>query len=261
MDFYAEKFVIFLLVFIRTVSMFATAPLYANQAIPGQLKIWAAGFFAFAIFPLVGAMTPSVSLDLGSLVLLAIQEAIIGSAIGFSLGIIFHGVVYAGDIFGVVMGFSISSVIDRQYGFDVPAIGQFEYIIAVFIFLILDGHLFLIQALKMSYVAVPVSGLKIGGEAVNTFVRMTGMVFLTAIKVGAPVIVSLFLTDVLMGIISRMVPQLNVFFVGMPLKAGIGIFTIIASLPFFVFVFGKLLGVFEQNVVEMIRLLGTKVAQ
>jgi flagellar biosynthetic protein FliR len=255
MDFYAEKFVIFLLVFIRTVSMFATAPLYGNQAIPGQLKIWAAGFFAFTIFPLIAAGTSSISLDLGSLIILGIQEAIVGSAIGFSLGIIFHGVVYAGDLFGIVMGFSISSVIDPQNGFDVPVIGQFEYVIAIFVFLILNGHLFLIQALKTSYAAVPISGLKINGEVVNTFVRMTGMVFLTAIKIGAPVIVSLFLTDVLMGIMSRMVPHLNVFFIGMPLKAGIGLFTIMASLPFFIFVFGKLIDVFERDVVEMIRLM------
>jgi len=255
MDFYAEKFVIFLLVFIRTVSMFATAPLYGNQAIPAQLKIWAAAFFAFAIYPLIAAGTPSISLDLGSLIVLGIQEAIVGSAIGFSLGIIFHGVVYAGDLFGIVMGFSISSVIDPQNGFDVPVIGQFEYVIAIFIFLILNGHLFLLQALRTSYSAVPVSGLKVSGEAVDTFVRLTGMVFLTAIKVGAPVIVSLFLTDVLLGIMSRMVPQLNVFFIGMPLKASIGLFTIMASLPFFVFVFGKLLDVFERDVVEMIRLM------
>ena len=255
MDFYAEKFVVFLLVFIRTVSMFATAPLYGNQVIPGQLKVWAAGFFAFAIFPLIAAMTPSISLDLGSLIVLGIQEAIVGFTIGFSLGIIFHGVVYAGDLFGIVMGFSISSVIDPQNGFNVPVIGQLEYVIAVFIFLILNGHLFLIEALKMSYTAVPVSGLKISGGAVNAFVHLTGMVFLTAIKVGAPVIVSLFLTDVLMGIISRMVPQLNVFFIGLPIKTGIGLFTIVASLPFFVFVFGKLLNVFEGDVIEMIKLI------
>ncbi len=177
MDFYAEKFVIFLLVFIRTVSMFATAPLYGNQGIPGQLKIWTAAFFAYAIFPLIASGSPAVSLDLGSLIILAVQEAVMGSAIGFSLGIIFHGVIYAGDLFGIVMGFSISSVIDRQNGFDVPVIGQFEYVMAIFIFLILNGHLFLIQALKMSYVAVPISGLKISAAAVNTFVHLTGMVF------------------------------------------------------------------------------------
>jgi flagellar biosynthesis protein FliR len=255
MSFYAEKFVIFLLVFIRTVSMFATAPLYGNQGIPGQLKIWTAGFFAFAIFPLIASATPSVSLDLGSLIVLGIQEAIVGSAIGFSLGILFHGVIYAGDIFGIVMGFSISSVIDPQNGFDVPVIGQLEYVIAIFIFLILDGHLFLIEALRMSYVAVPVSGMRLTGELVNTFVHLTGMVFLTAIKIGAPVIVSIFLTDVLMGVISRMVPQLNVFFVGMPIKAGVGLVTIMASLPFFVFVFEKLLDAFERDVFEMIRLM------
>ncbi len=255
MDFYAEKFVIFLLVFIRTLSMFAAAPLFGNQAIPAQLKIWAGAFFAYAIFPLIAAGTPSVPLDLGSLVLLALQEIVVGSAIGFSLGIIFYGVIYAGDLLGIDMGFSISSVIDPQNGLNVPVIGQFQYMVAIFIFLILNGHLFLLQALKMSYSAVPVSGLKISGRAVDTFVHLTGMVFVTAIKVGAPILISLFLSDVLMGIISRMVPQINVFFVGMPVKIGVGLFTLMASLPFFVYVFGKLLNVFEGDVVELIRLM------
>jgi len=168
---------------------------------------------------------------------------------------VFHGVIYAGDIIGIVMGFSISSVIDRQNGFDVPVIGQLQYIIAIFIFLILNGHLFLLEALRMSYAAVPVSGLTLSGKVVDTFVHLTGLVFLTAIKIGAPVIVSLFITDVLMGIISKMVPQIHVFFIGMPLKAGVGLFTVMASLPFFVFVFGKLLDVFERDVFEMIRLM------
>ncbi|MFZ1081868.1 MAG: flagellar biosynthetic protein FliR [Candidatus Kryptoniota bacterium] len=253
MNFYAEKFVVFLLVFIRTASMFATAPLYGHPSIPGQLKIWTAGLFAYAIFPLIAASTAPISLDLGSLIVLVLQEIVIGSAIGFSLGIIFHGVVYAGELFGIVMGFSISNVIDPQNGFDVPVVGQLEYIIAIFIFLILNGHLFLIQALKMSYDAVPVSGLKLSAGVVDTFVHMTGMVFLTAVKVGAPVIVSIFLADILLGVISRMMPQLQIFFIGMPLKAGVGILALMASLPFFVFVFEKLLDVFESNVVQMIR--------
>jgi len=255
MDFYAEKFVVFLLVFIRTVSMFSTAPMYGNQSIPAQTKIWTAGLFAFAIFPLIAATTQTISLDLGSLIILAIQEVVVGSAIGFSMGIIFHAVVYAGELFGIVMGFSISNIIDPQNGFDVPVVGQFEYIVAIFVFLILDGHLFLVQALKMSYTAVPVSGLKVSGAAVDMFVHLTGMVFLAAIKIGAPVIISLFLTDVLMGIVSRMVPQVNVFFVGMPIKVGIGLFSLMASLPFFVYVFEKLLDVFERDVVQIIGMM------
>ncbi len=253
MDFYAEKFVVFLLVFIRITSMFAVAPMFGNQSVPIQVRMWAGGLFAFAIFPLIAATTHSVPLDIGPLIVLGLQEALVGSAIGFSLGIVFHGVVYAGELFGFVMGLSISSMIDPQNGFDVPVIGQFVYVISVFIFIILNGHLFLIQALKMSYDAVPISGLKLSGSAVETFVRLTGMVFVTAIKIGAPVIVSLFLTDVLMGIISRMVPQVNVFFVGMPLKIAVGVFTLMASLPFFVFVFGKLLDMFEGDVVQLVR--------
>jgi flagellar biosynthetic protein FliR len=255
MTFYAEKFVVFMLVFIRTLSMFATAPMYGHQSVPAQLKIWAGAAVAFAIFPLIAANTGTISLDLGALVVLAVQEVIVGSSIGFTMGILFYAVSYAGEIFGIEMGLSISSLIDPQSGVNVAVIGQFESIVAVFIFLIMNGHLFLLEALKMSYDAVPVSGLKISGSAVDLFIHLTGMVFVAAIKIGAPVIISLFLTDVLLGIIAKMVPQVNVFFVGMPLTVGIGLVLLIASLPFFVFVFGKLIDTFEAETVQLLRLM------
>ncbi len=255
MTFYAEKFVVFLLVFIRTLSMFATAPLYGNQAIPAQVKVWTGAAVAFALFPLVAAHTVSLSLDLGSLIVLAIEEVIVGSAIGLTMSMIFMGIDYAGELLGVEMGLSISSMIDQQSGVNVPVIGQFEAIMATFLFLIMNGHLFLLQALQMSYTAVPVSGLRITGSAVNLFVGLSGMVFVTAIKIGAPVIVSLFLADVVLGIMARMVPQVNVFFVGMPITIGIGVVLLIASLPFFVLVFGRLLGTFEDQTVQLLRLM------
>ncbi len=255
MTFYAEKFVIFMLVLIRTLSVFSTAPLYGHQSIPAQMKIWAGAAVAFAIFPLIAASTGSISMDLGSLVLLAIQEVIVGSAIGFTMGILFYAVNYAGELFGIEMGLSISSLIDPQSGVDVPVIGQFESVVAIFIFLIMNGHLFILEALRMSYDSVPISGLKLTGSAVNLFVHLTGMVFVAAIKIGAPVIVSLFLTDVLLGIIAKMVPQVNVFFLGMPLTIGVGLILLIASLPFFVLVFGKLLEAFEAQTVQLLRLM------
>ena len=253
MQFYAEKFVIFVLVLIRMISMFAVAPVLGNESIPTQLKIWTSAFLAYAIFPMISAGTPSISLDLGSLVLYAMQESIVGLVIGFTTVLIFHGVTYAGEIIGIDMGFSISSVIDPQNGFNVPVIGQFQYMVAIFIFLILNGHIFLLQAVKMSYSAVPIGGLNLSGMAVDRFVRITGMVFVTAIKVVAPVMISFFLADVMLGIIAKMVPQINVFFLGMPAKIGIGFFALIASLPFFVYVFGRLLDGFEQNIVELVR--------
>ena len=255
MTFYAEKFVVFLLVFIRTLSMFATAPLYGNQAIPAQVKVWAGAAVAFALFPLVAVHTGTLSLDLGSLIILAIEEVIVGSAIGFTMGLIFMGIDYAGELLGIEMGLSISSLIDQQSGVNVPVIGQFEAIMATFLFLIMNGHLFLLQALQMSYTAVPISGMKLTGAAVNFFVSLTGVVFVAAIKISAPVMVSLFLADVVLGIMARMVPQVNVFFVGMPITIGIGVVLLIASLPFFVLVFGKLLEVFEDQTVQLLRLM------
>lgn len=255
MTFYAEKFVIFLLVFIRTLSMFASAPLYGNNAIPAQVKVWAGAAVAFLLFPIVAANAGSVPMDLGSLVALGVEEVIVGSAIGFTMGIIFYGIDYAGEIMGIEMGISISSLIDQESGVDVATIGQMEAIIAVFIFLILNGHLFLLQALQMSYTAVPIGGLHITGSALNLFIHLTGMVFITAIKIGAPVIVSLFLANVVLGVMARMVPQVNVFFVGMPLTIGVGLVVLIASLPFFVMVFGRLLGTFEDQTVQLLRFM------
>ncbi len=255
MSFYAEKFVIFLLVFIRTLSMFATAPLYGNNGIPAQVKVWGGAAVAFLLFPMVAVNAGSIPLDLGSLIALGVQEAIVGSAIGFTMGIIFYGIDYAGEILGIEMGISISSLIDQESGVNVATIGQMEGVIAIFIFLILNGHLFLLQALKMSYTAVPIAGLKLTGSAVDLFIRLTGMVFVTAIKIGAPVIVSLFLANVVLGVMARMVPQVNVFFVGMPLTIGVGLVVIIASLPFFVLVFSRLIGTFEDQTVQLLRFM------
>lgn len=255
MTFYAEKFVVFMLVFIRTLSMFVAAPLYGNQGVPAQMKIWAGGAIAFALFPLVAAHSGTVPTDLGSLIVLALQEVIVGSAIGYTMNVLFYAVNFAGEILGIEMGLSISSLVDPQSGVSTPVVGQFQSIVAIFIFLILNGHLFLIEALQLSYEAVPVAGLKLTGSAVNLFVHISGSVFVAAVKIGAPVIVSIFLTDVLLGIIARMVPQINVFFLGMPLTIGIGIVLLIASLPFFVVVFEKLVGSFEAQTLELVRMM------
>lgn len=244
---------IFLMVLIRTLALFGTAPLFSNRAIPSTVKVWAGAFVAFALFPLIAAQSGHISLDIGSLVVHAVQEFIIGASIGFTLGVLFSGVIYSGDLIGVDIGFSISSLIDPQNGVSAPVIGQMQYILAVFIFLILNGHFFLLQALKASYEIVPIAGLAISGKVVEVIVKITGMIFITAIKIGAPVLISLFLTDVLMGIIARMVPQINVFFVGLPLKIGVGLMMLAASVPFFVYVFSKLLDVFEFDVVELMR--------
>jgi len=245
--------VIFLMVLIRVLALFGTAPLISNRAIPSVVKLWAGAFIAFALFPLIVARSGEISLDLGSIIVHAIQEFIIGASIGFSMGVLFSGVIYAGDLIGVDIGFSISSLIDPQNGVSAPVIGQMQYIVAAFVFLILNGHFFLLQALKASYGIVPIAGMRISGGAVEAIVRITGMVFVTAIKIGAPVLISLFLTDVLMGIIARMVPQINVFFVGLPLKIGVGLMMLAASMPFFVYAFSKLLEIFENDVVELMR--------
>ncbi|MGC8653630.1 MAG: flagellar biosynthetic protein FliR [Candidatus Kryptoniota bacterium] len=243
------------MVLIRILALFGTAPMFSNRAIPSIVKVWAGAFVAFALFPLVAVQSGEISLDTGSLIVHAFQEFMIGASIGFSLSVLFSGVIYAGDLIGVDIGFSVSSLIDPQNGVSAPVIGQIQYIVAVFVFLILNGHFFLLQALKASYRVVPIAEMKITGGAVGAMVRITGMVFVTAIKIGAPVLIALFLTDVLMGIIARMVPQINVFFVGLPLKIGVGLVMLAVSMPFFVYVFSKLLEVFENDVVELMRVM------
>lgn len=255
MDVYVTQLVLFLMLFARITSLIVVAPVVGHTAVPVQVKVALGLFFSFVFYPLAARTAPAVDVRLIPLAVMALKEVAVGLVIGFAAGIIFAGVRGAGELVGFELGFSIATIFDPENGQNNPIVGQFFYLATSLVFLALNGHHFVFQALQLSYEAVPVNGLQIGGMAAERLVTLTGTVLLVAVKLASPVIVAGFLVNLAMAVLTRVAPQMNVFVLSFPLKIAVVLVVLMTAGPMMIFVFKKLLAGFEDNVLELVRAL------
>jgi len=255
MEVYVAQFIVFLLLFARTTSLIVTAPIFSNQAIPAQLKIGLSIFLAFVLFPLQSSMAAHVDLRLFGIVVLVLQEVIVGMTIGFAASLIFVGVRYAGELISFDMGFTIASTFDPETNASLPIVGEVLYLFTAMLFILLNGHHFILQALQLSYQTVPIGKMSFGPIVAEKFITISGMMFLVAVKFAAPAIVALFLTNVALAVLTRLIPQMNIFGVAFPLKIGVGMIVLSTSIPMLAYVFKKLLVLFENNLIDLVKAL------
>jgi flagellar biosynthetic protein FliR len=192
---------------------------------------------------------------LATLVIAAMKEIGTGLLIGFASGLLFAGVRSAGEIIAFDIGFSAANIFDPENGTQNPVLGEALYLFTMLIFLAINGHHFLLEALRMSYDAVPIGSAVLGGAVAQGLIGMAGTLFVVAVKFAAPVIVALFLSNVALAILSRVMPQMNIFTVSFPLKIGVGLMAILVSAPLMVAVFKKSLESFEGGIVDLLRAL------
>lgn len=172
--------------------------------------------------------------------LLIIKEALTGLTVGLIAMILLYAVQVAGGFIDIKMGFMIANVIDPQTGAQSPMIGSYLYTFTILFILATDAHHLLLDGVYYSYQFVPLDQLYLpfGDEAVISFVVSTfSTMFIIAFQMAMPIVGSLFLVDVALGMVSRTVPQVNVFVVGLPLKILAGfIILVLVMAPFFVIV-------------------------
>lgn len=242
-----DNITIFLLSTFRVSGLFIAAPVFGQTTVPVQVKIMLILMFGYFLFPLVG--TQSFQLDQGllPLVLLGAKEFMYGLIIGFLFQLIFLGVQFGGGILGYQIGYALVNVIDPMTSESVPIIGQLKLILATLIFFIIDGHHVILQALFESFKVVPLGQVSFNPLAMDAVLRETAAVFVVGIKICAPVLVTLFITDICLGIVARTMPQMNILIVGFQVKIGVGLIMLALGLPFFQFMFTK---VFNQMSIE-----------
>jgi flagellar biosynthetic protein FliR len=230
-----EKFEVFLLVIARCSAVFIATPIFGRRNIPVIFKI---GFAIMLSVILVNVVEVPSDLpeSILHLALLAAKEVMVGLTIGFITYVIFTSIYFAGQIIDMKTGFGIVNVLDPQTNTQVPIMGNFLYIFTLIIFITMDGHLMLISALVESFEMVPAGQMQITSATVAEITRILGSVFVIGFKISAPVVAAMLLSDAALGILSRTMPQMNVFMVGMPIKIMLGMFTLMVMIPVFAIV-------------------------
>jgi flagellar biosynthetic protein FliR len=241
---------IFLLLWVRALGLIETAPLFSSGSIPQAAKFALAGCTAYCVFPAVAGEAAWNALPglagglfgLGFLVLLA-GEALIGIIIGFFMTIVFAAFSTAGQFFSLQMGFGASEAFDPLSQIENPLMGQFLNIVAMLTFLVIGGFRDLFLAgFWRSVQALSVADLVRAHEAV-IFTMAGGLskLFLDALMLSMPILGTLFLISLTTGLISKAAPQINILAEGFPLSIGIAFIVIMATLPFMVDAFNRVL--------------------
>ncbi len=234
---------LFLLIFTRIFAMIAIAPVLSSSAIPGIAKSALALFAAFLVFPWVaeaGYPIPQTGLSYG---MLLIGEALIGLILGFMLTVVFAVFLVAGQFFSFQMGFGASQVYDPLAQVQIPLMGQFLNLVAMLIFLINDGmrKLFLLGILR-SFESIKALDLLSRQEYFGYMAaKAVTDLFKQAIIISFPVLGTLLLVSVALGLLAKAAPQMNLLMLGFPLKIAVAFFMLFAVMPFLLEAFARMI--------------------
>lgn len=217
----------FLLVFLRVSLILLLFPIYGNKSLPVQFKIGFVIVMTLIIYNFV-----NVKIELVSLPVLIAKEVAIGLILGFTCKLFFFVIEMAGQLISSSMGLSVASIFNPEMGQSTD-ISRFYSIVAVLILLTIDVHHDLIYLLVKSYEILPL-GAGEYGKIFDIAKDMVSKMFILAIKISAPSIVLMLITNIYLAFISKAAPQMNIFFIGYPVYLFVGFLTILAGLPLFI---------------------------
>lgn len=234
------KYELFLLVLVRVSGIFFISPIYSSKNVPNITKIGFAIFMSVILTSVLNVDSENVILD-SSYVLLIVKELMVGLIIGFISYLFFSVFNTAGQIVDRTIGIGMVNVMDPQSGIQVPIMGSFYNIIALLLLFGINGHHLIIRAMADSYEFIPIGGFQFDQNIGFFLVDIFSKVFFIGLKLSIPVIVTILLIDLLLGILAKTMPQMNIFVVGLPLKILVGFFIISITIPIFSSTVSKIL--------------------
>jgi flagellar biosynthetic protein FliR len=230
-QFSERQLVGFILVLARVSPLFLLAPIFSSNMIPARARGVLAVAISFGLAPLA-LHGQHISFDGMTLAGLIGKEILVGLSYSFALAAVFAAVSVAGSFLDTAIGFSYGSLVDPITGTQSTVLAQLYSMVGLLVFIAIDGDHWMIEGLARTYTLVPIAKFPsinaLVGGADKAFVSIFG----SAIELAAPVMLAVLITDCAMGLVARVMPQLNVFAVGFPAKIAVGLLVMGVSLPF-----------------------------
>lgn len=227
------KFIVGLLIFIRISGLVTAAPFFRNSAIPAHIKVLLTVILAVSVTGAYWELQPTIEFHLWYLAMIGIKEFMVGAILGFAAQLVFFASRTAGGIIDLDMGYQTAVLFDQNSS-SPTLVGEFYEIIVLMVFILLNGHHYLIEAIYASVLAVPLTTFEISGSTIDFLLRMATSVLVIAIKMAAPIIVALFLTNLSLTLLARVAPQTNIFVLSFQLKVAVGLIMLLVTAPLMV---------------------------
>ena len=216
--------------FLRVLALFSAMPVLGQRNVPIRVRIALSFFIALGV---AGTATagPDVPLDSPAAILLVVQQVLSGLSLGFAVRIIFTAIEFAGEIIGLQMGLNFAGFFDPATAQQATATSSFFSTMVAFLFIAMNGHLLVIEAVCQSLVAFPVSPEPFAFlHAVRPETWGTE-IFRLGLWIALPLIAMLLFINMMLGIIARVAPQISIFSVGFPITLGVGLIGVMFTLP------------------------------
>ena len=236
----------FLFIFARITSFIVVVPGFSHKSLPNTSKVafcLVLSWFAYSQMPQSTVYEHDILFMLG-----VIKETIVGLSMGFVVKLVFSGIEMAGQMIDFQVGYSMGAVLDPATGNTSSYYGRVYYWMSIAVFFILNFHHVLLGALIDSFIAAPPGELGFSAFNLEAVVYVFSFAFKTAYSIAAPMLIVLLVTDIVMGLISRTVPQINVFMLGMPLKSLVGMVVFLVIISSLFSATGKTLGMMGDYV-------------
>ena len=213
---------------LRVGGVILVAPVFGAAFVPMRIRVLATVVLAFALMPMAGPLPQASPIELAGIGAV-MREIAVGLAIGFPLRIVVDGAIIAGQMISTPMGLSFATVVDPQNG-GMPMLGRLYLIIATLLMLATNAHLALIGLLGQSYALLPVGSAILTGDAVWAIVTFGSQMFVGAMYLALPAVVSIVSVNIAFGVISRAAPTLNLFAVGFPVTLLMGFLIMVMTI-------------------------------
>lgn len=226
------QFETFLFVVTRVGGILTAIPLLGSRAVPLQMKVALVVALGFALVPLAQGVTlpEDPLLTTGGLV----AEFVIGMVLGVAIRIVFAGIELAGELMGIQMGLGMVQLFDPTAQQQIPIVSQYQTLLASMLFVALNMHFMIVEAVAASFRMIPPFGAVLSGALVDDVIRLSSGMFIMALKVAAPIMVTMLLIQLLLAVLGRAVAQINVFLLSFPITLSVGFFMLGLALPFMI---------------------------
>jgi flagellar biosynthesis protein FliR len=215
---------------LRVSGFVLAAPIASEIVIPRLVKIILSLSLAFLMAPLVPPVPAELSIFSGSGLLSAVQEVLIGVAIGMVVQLTFEALIFAGQTISLTMGLGFATLVDPQRGASTTVLGQLFMIIGILTYLAINGHLILLGTLAESFQTLPIGAAHIDKNFLVSVVLWGARVFESGLLIALPAVIALVIVNLALGVVTRAAPQLNLFGIGFTITLLCGFFVLIVGL-------------------------------
>ncbi len=248
-----EIFKLFLLVLARVGGLIVSAPILGSGNFPVMGKVGLIGLTAILLTPTLPALAQPLPADAVQFALVGAEEVLIGLAMGFVMTLVFGAIQVAGQVMDLQTGFGMMNIFNPAMETQFPVFGFFLFILAVMCLLVTGGHRTMLLALASTYEHVPVGGFVARPALAFEVARWGRALFADGIMIAAPVAAAMLLAYVIMGLLGRVVPQIQLFVVGFPVTIATSLFLMAFMIGAYVYVLDGMFERMFRNVETLIR--------